>query len=64
METLLESFYDKDVAAGALTPAAAQELIGAFTIKMSELVPVINGTATHLFGGMMSGEAAGVFCCL
>ncbi len=60
MDHYLSPFYEKDVASRTLTRQGAKELIAAFSIKMSEIVPVFSRRITRFHGGMFNGQVVTV----
>jgi pyruvate formate-lyase/glycerol dehydratase family glycyl radical enzyme len=60
MDQYLYPFYERDLAAGMLTREGAKELASAFSIKMSEIVPVFSGLITQVHGGMFNGQVVTV----
>jgi pyruvate formate-lyase/glycerol dehydratase family glycyl radical enzyme len=60
MDRYLYPLYRKDVKKGALTRARAKEIIAAFSIKMSEIIPVFSGHITKFHGGMFNGQVVTV----
>lgn len=56
LDQLLHPYYAADVDAGRLDTQRARELIGCFTVKMSEIVPVFSRRLTRFHGGMFSGQ--------
>ena len=60
MDTYLYPFYEKDLRKGILTREKAKELIAAFSIKMSEIIPVFSRAITRFHGGMFNGQVVTV----
>ncbi|MFQ5420552.1 MAG: pyruvate formate lyase family protein, partial [Anaerolineae bacterium] len=60
MDQYLYPFYKRDVRAGSLTRPEAKELIAAFSIKMSEIIPVFSRRITQFHGGMFNGQVVTV----
>ncbi|MBC2712302.1 MAG: formate acetyltransferase [Desulfosarcina sp.] len=60
MDQYLWSFYQKDVEQGKLTREVARELIAAFCIKMSEIIPVFSKHLIDFHGGMFNGQVVTV----
>ena len=60
MDQYLYPFYKKDVASNVLTREKAKELISAFSIKMSEIIPVFSEYLTGIHGGMFNGQVVTV----
>ncbi|MFH1154094.1 MAG: pyruvate formate lyase family protein [Pseudomonadota bacterium] len=56
MDQYLYPLYQQDVAAGRLTRERAREILGAFAIKTSEIVPVFSEHLTRFHGGMFNGQ--------
>ena len=56
LDQVLHPYYLEDLAAGTLNPDTARELIGCFTVKMSEIVPVFSRRITRFHGGMFNGQ--------
>ncbi|MEW6364399.1 MAG: glycyl-radical enzyme activating protein [Acidobacteriota bacterium] len=56
LDFILDPYYRADKAAGRIDERAARELIGCFTVKMSEIVPVFSGRITRIHGGMFNGQ--------
>ncbi|MFN8237646.1 MAG: pyruvate formate lyase family protein [Chitinophagales bacterium] len=57
MDQYLYPFYEQDVKAGVLTKESAKELLGCFTIKSAEIIPVFSSDITEYHGGFLSGQA-------
>ena len=60
MDYYLYPFYERDVEKGILTRENAKELVSAFSIKMSEIVPVFSKLITKFHGGMFNGQVVTV----
>ncbi|MBA4392081.1 MAG: formate acetyltransferase [Desulfobacca sp.] len=60
MDFYLYPFYEKDLEQGILTREKAKELISAFSIKMSEIIPVFSRPITRFHGGMFNGQVVTV----
>jgi pyruvate formate-lyase/glycerol dehydratase family glycyl radical enzyme len=60
MDHYLFPFYKKDVSSRTLTRQDAKELIAAFSIKMSEIVPIFSRRITRFHGGMFNGQVVTV----
>ncbi len=60
MDHYLYPFYEKDVNRGILTREKAKELVSAFSVKMSEIVPIFSKTITNFHGGMFNGQVVTV----
>jgi len=56
LDQLLYPYYQDDLAAGRMDEDGARELIGCFTVKMSEIVPVFSQRVTRFHGGMFNGQ--------
>ncbi|MBI4699750.1 MAG: glycyl-radical enzyme activating protein [Deltaproteobacteria bacterium] len=56
LDQLLYPYFRTDVAAGRLSTEEARELVGCFTVKMSEIVPVFSRRITRFHGGMFNGQ--------
>lgn len=60
MDQYLYPFYQKDLEEGRLSREEAKELVAAFCIKMSEIIPVLSHHLTRFHGGMFSGQVVTV----
>jgi pyruvate formate-lyase/glycerol dehydratase family glycyl radical enzyme len=60
MDNYLFPFYERDVKSGKLTRDTAHELIAAFSIKMSEIIPIFSKRITRFHGGMFNGQVVTV----
>ncbi len=60
MDYYLYPFYQEDIKKGILTPQSAKELVAAFCIKMSEIIPVFSKNITNFHGGMFNGQVVTV----
>jgi formate C-acetyltransferase len=60
LDQYLRPLYERDLAAGSLTPPQAKTLIAAFCIKMSEIIPVFSAHLTNFHGGMFNGQVVTV----
>ncbi len=60
MDAYLYEFYARDLAAGRLTRESAKEILSAFCIKLSEIVPVFSKLLTNIHGGMFNGQVVTV----
>ena len=60
MDNYLYPYYEKDLKSGVLTREKAKELVSAFSIKMSEIVPVFSKLITKFHGGMFNGQVVTV----
>lgn len=56
LDQLLYPYYAADLAAGRCDAARARELVGCFTVKMSEIVPVFSRRVTRYHGGIFNGQ--------
>lgn len=57
MDQVLYPYYARDLARGDIGRATAKEWLGAFSIKMCEIIPAFSETTTRMHGGLMSGQA-------
>lgn len=60
MDQYLWPYYKKDLAEGKLTIDEAREILMAFAIKMSEIIPVFSKLLTSIHGGMFNGQVVTV----
>jgi formate C-acetyltransferase len=60
MDQYLYPFYKNDIENNILTREKAKELISAFSIKMSEIIPVFSEYLTGIHGGMFNGQVVTV----
>ncbi len=60
MDQYLYPFYERDLKNQLLTREKAKELLSAFSIKMSEIIPVFSEYLTSIHGGMFNGQVATV----
>lgn len=60
MDYYLYPFYQRDLQQGLLTRERAKELIAAFSIKMSEIIPVFSRFISRFHGGMFNGQVVTV----
>jgi len=60
MDQYLLPFFEKDLADGVLTKAGAKDILLAFSIKMSEIIPVFSKLLTRIHGGMFNGQVVTV----
>jgi formate C-acetyltransferase len=60
MDQYLYPFYTQDVEKNILTRSAAKEILSAFSIKMSEIIPVFSEYLTGIHGGMFNGQVVTV----
>ncbi|MGK5094620.1 pyruvate formate lyase family protein [Deltaproteobacteria bacterium TL4] len=56
MDQYLFPYYAEDLQTGRITRAKAKELVAAFSIKMSEIIPVFSERITKVHGGMFNGQ--------
>ncbi len=56
LDQLLYPYYKADIEAGRLDENGARDLVGCFTVKMSEIVPVFSKAITRFIGGMLNGQ--------
>jgi formate C-acetyltransferase len=56
MDQYLAPFYERDVKNGTLLTEGAVEILYAFSIKMSEIIPIFSEHITHFHGGMFNGQ--------
>ena len=56
LDQVLWPYYEADHERGDLTRREAAELIGCFTVKMSEIIPVFSSYVTRFHGGLFSGQ--------
>ncbi|MCP5106548.1 MAG: formate acetyltransferase [bacterium] len=60
MDFYLYPFYQRDIQKGILTRKTAKELVAAFCIKLSEIIPVFSKNITNFHGGMFNGQVVTV----
>jgi pyruvate formate-lyase/glycerol dehydratase family glycyl radical enzyme len=60
MDQYLYPYYRRDLADPQFSQEKAKELIGAFSVKMSEIIPVFSGQLTNFHGGMFNGQVVTV----
>ncbi len=60
MDYYLNPYYEKDLQDGILTRETAKELVSAFSIKMSEIIPVFSKLITKFHGGLFNGQVVTV----
>ncbi len=60
MDRYLYPYYRDDVKKGRLTRTEAKEILSAFSIKMSEIIPVFSRHLTNFHGGMFNGQVVTV----
>jgi len=56
LDQVLIPYYRADEAAGRIDAKGARDLVGCFTVKMSEIVPVFSRRITRFHGGMFNGQ--------
>ncbi len=56
LDALLWPFYRDDLEAGRIDEQGARDLVGCFTVKLSEIVPVFSRRITRFHGGMFNGQ--------
>jgi len=56
LDQLLWPYYQADLAAGRIDESGARELVGAFTVKMSEIVPLLSSRVSRMHGGLFNGQ--------
>ena len=56
LDQILYPYYAADVKAGRLDDRGARDLVGCFTVKMSEIVPVFSRRITRFHGGLFNGQ--------
>ncbi len=57
LDQVLAPYWEADREAGRLDERGLRELVGCFTVKMSEIVPVFSRRLTRFHGGMFNGQA-------
>ena len=57
MDQYLYPLYLKETARGDFDPAEVRDLLAAFCLKLSEVIPLFSSRATKLFSGLPSGQA-------
>lgn len=57
MDQYLYPLYLKEKARGDFDPAEIRDLLAAFCLKLSEVIPLFSSRATKLFSGLPSGQA-------
>lgn len=60
MDLYLLPYYERDMRRRRLTRETAKELLSAFSIKMSEIIPVFSRRLTRFHGGMFNGQVVTV----
>ncbi len=60
LDQILWPYYQREWANGRLTPPRAKEILTAFCIKMSEIIPVFSQRLTRFHGGMFNGQVVTV----
>ena len=58
LDQILYPFYKADIKAGRIDNQTARELVGCYTVKMSEIVPIFSRRITRIHGGMFNGQVA------
>ena len=56
LDQVLNPYFQGDLQAGRLDREGAAELVGCFTVKMSEIVPVFSRRLTRFHGGLFNGQ--------
>ena len=56
LDQILYPCYQADLEAGRIDEQGARDLVGCFTVKMSEIVPVFSRSITRFHGGMFNGQ--------
>jgi len=56
LDQVLWPYFHADIQAGRITVDRARELVGCFTVKMSEIIPVFSRRITRFHGGMFNGQ--------
>ena len=56
LDQVLYPYYLADKKAGRIDNAKARELVGCYTVKMSQIVPVFSRRVTKIHGGMFNGQ--------
>lgn len=57
MDQYLYPLYLKDVSRGAFDPCVFRDMVCAFCLKLSEIVPLFSRRLTEMFGGLPTGQA-------
>ena len=60
LDQLLAPYCRADLKAGTLDEAAARDLVGCFTVKLCEIVPVFSQRLTRFHGGLFNGQVVAV----
>jgi formate C-acetyltransferase len=60
MDYYLFPYYKKDIDDGIITRDDAKEILGSFSVKMSEIIPVFSTRFTNIHGGMFNGQVVTV----
>jgi len=60
LDQLLYPYYRGDLEAGRIDEQGARDLIGCFTVKMSEIIPVFSRRITRFHGGLFNGQVVTV----
>lgn len=56
LDQVLFPYYEADRKAGRINIETARELVGCYTVKMCEIVPVFSKRITRYHGGMFNGQ--------
>jgi formate C-acetyltransferase len=56
LDQVLYPYYRADIEAGRTNDARARELVGCFTVKLSEIIPVFSRRITRFHGGLFNGQ--------
>lgn len=56
LDQVLFPYYRADLDAGRIDEQAARELVGCYTVKMSEIIPVFSKRITRFHGGLFNGQ--------
>ncbi len=56
LDQILYPYYEADLEAGRLDERGARDLVGCFTVKMCEIVPVFSRRITRFHGGLFNGQ--------
>lgn len=56
MDQYLYPYYEADLKAGRITQSQAKDLLAAFCIKLSEIIPIFSARVTRFHGGMFNGQ--------
>ncbi len=60
LDQILYPYYLHDLESGRIDTETTRELVGCFTVKMSEIVPVFSERLTRIHGGMFNGQVVAV----